>query len=123
MDEIQSEILALLRSHKCSFSTVLLGILHKSNITHPLVDDMLRHSREILSAWRHHPLALTVTKNWVSETAAEFLTEEVHVLSLPQSGWNFSAGRTEPYQLQEFDLAETATGIRAIAPFLWDTLD
>ncbi|KAI0684930.1 hypothetical protein BC835DRAFT_1421798 [Cytidiella melzeri] len=117
------EILHILSSHNTTISEMMKSALSLEASYHPLVRDLLASRADLLSALAQNSQTSHDVNRWIGGKAMEIIDEEISTLASDSAGWHFIAGHAEPYQLQEFDLADMAREMRAIAPHLWAMLD
>lgn len=122
---ILNAISRVLDTHGYTLSTLLLELLSMEAAEHKLVRDLLDNVQTILDAIIQHPgpAASSATHEWLSGAAQMLYLREVHELTDKDTGWHFSAGTVEPWQLEDLDLGDMADRMRSTAPCLWRFLD
>lgn len=123
MYTVYEQVQNILYSHGLNIITFLLLILEQDASYHPIAHELLSGWRELLVALCRHRKVGQHVSNWVVDESARILDKEITDLAVTTTDWHFTAEHTEPYQLQEFDIADMANDMRHAAPCLWRTLD
>ncbi|KAF7971243.1 hypothetical protein HWV62_21560 [Athelia sp. TMB] len=117
------EYLRALDEWNVTASQVVLNLLNDETLReHPLTEDLVGHTRDILSAFQAHPASSKSAMEWAGDVMKKTYAQSIREMSHKSNGWHFRASRTSAAQLRDFKIEDMADKMQEMAPDLWDML-
>ena len=112
-----ADILCALTSHRFSISTFIVSIIQSGSF--PSEIDLLReHLPTVLSACLAHPELCHDVTQWAGQIHTKKMVDSITSLTVPSSGWHFSAMSASSERLTSFRVEELAASMEDHAPEL-----
>lgn len=104
-------------------SDVVLALLKAPDLQeHPLSQDLVSRTEEVLSAFRSNPHSSQSTMEWANSAIKAKYAGSIRAMTDVRNGWHFGAATASAEQLQDFRIEEMAEKMQEMAPELWDML-
>ncbi|KAF7969309.1 hypothetical protein HWV62_27741 [Athelia sp. TMB] len=104
-------------------SQVVLTLLKDDDLReHALTEDLVSHTRDILSAFQNHPASSKSAMEWAGEVMRKTYAQSIREMSHKNNGWHFGALHTSAAQLRDFRIEDMAEKMKRMAPELWAML-
>ncbi|KZP14845.1 hypothetical protein FIBSPDRAFT_751267 [Athelia psychrophila] len=117
------EYLKALQEFNVTASQLILTLLKDENLReHELTEDLVSHTKEILSAFNDHPASSKLAMEWAEEVMQKTYTQSIREMSHKSNGWHFGALHASAGQLRDFRIEDMAEKMRKMAPELWAIL-
>ena len=94
-------------------------LTHQHYHDHPVVEDLLLHSTEILDAFLAHPIKNQNFMQHCAKLISSSYLKEIHHVASEDRGWHFGASTATTKQLEDFNLNVMAHDIEVHAPGIW----
>jgi hypothetical protein len=123
MQRAVEETIDVLERNSITASQFILSLLTCRQFNnHHVVQDLVAHSPDILTAFLRHPSKEDAFINSAHRLVREQYITDIRKMSSEDAGWHFGASSTTTKQLEDFSIEEMAQEMETSAPTLWNLL-
>ena len=116
-------VLLKMEAKQITASDVVLALLKEPDLQeHPLSQDLVSRTEEVLSAFRSNPHSSRSTMDWANSVVKAKYAGSIRAMTDVRNGWHFGAATASAKQLRDFRIEEMAEKMQEMAPELWDML-
>ncbi|KAF8336105.1 hypothetical protein F5887DRAFT_1078965 [Amanita rubescens] len=108
----------------CSIPDLVIALLTERRFkSSAYTAELLQQSGDVLRSLLRHAKLPRNAEKAACEALHRVYVREIKDLVKPSAGWNFSAQRATPEDIDDFDLEDLASDVADTAPRLWALLD